>query len=430
VPQGAFLSDFDQSSDDPEQKIWLKLWRDMLWNIIRGVPTTRNPFKLRVNGQSYSKDTEQIWKELQNPEKLTGQTGQYFLGAMASNPENIPIKDQVKYQFLLHFWPFVAQVYCPTILDKDGKRDIAGYVLAIPDIAHLKNFCRVFFKVLEARNSKLWRYLPLEAVIDLPQEGALDLLRLLRDRISQEIGDQQIRRTILGVEIIHAEKVGKSGVKIRSISYVEPILTQIDRYQDIIKNYWCPWFRKQRLLNLINSLPESDAPDAPLAELPPWTEFDALLSRIPRKWLEDPYFSHDARQLFEQEVNVKMKKEIRDYAQIVYQVCQSYVLGKLSSKDGLEWDKCKGNPKLEDEYNKKKHKIANEAFLATRSRTESQAFIDYFVSTLYPFVRKEEFTDFAEALFHKTDEIRSLTLLALSSQFPLKRSEKDQKSGV
>lgn len=418
IPEGAFLPAWDKSSEDGKNGIWIKLWRDMMWNIVRGVPTTRNPYNGRVNGASYSKDVETTWKELQKPDKVTGQTGQYYLGAASTNPDNVPIRDKIRHQFLLHFWVFVAQVYCPMTLDKDGQREQAGYVLAIPDVANLKNFCRVFRKVLEARKNRKWRYLPEEAVIDLPEEAGLDFLALLRDRISVEIGEQQIRRTVLGVELIHAEKVGNSGVKIRSVSYVDPIRSQIDRYTQIRENYWCPWFRKQLLLNLVRSQPDFEQPDAPLKELPAWQDFDALLSRIPRKWLENSLFRHDARELFIKEVKVAMKKEIRDYAQIVYQVCQHYVLSKLNSKYDLEWDKCKGNPKKEEQYNDKKYKIANEAFLAVRSRTESQAFIDYFVSTLYPFVKQTEFVDFAEKLFNQTDEIRSLTLLALSSQFP------------
>lgn len=426
VPYGAFLPVWDESLNDPNNGLWVKLWRDMLWSIIRGVPATRNPFNNRLNA-SYSKDAEQIWNALNNPEKTTGQSGNYYLGAMASNAENVPTKDKVGYQFLLHFWSFVAQVYCPAVLDKEGRRDLTGYVLAIPDVANLRNFCRVFPQVLKSRKSDKWAYLPREAVIDIPEEGALDLMVLLRNRLAHEIGDQQIRRTILGIELIHAEKVPNSGVKILSISYVEPIKEQINRYDQLKETYWCPWFRKQRLLNLLRSQPESDDLDAPLKELPAWYEFDELLSRIPRKWLEDPYFSHDARELFVNEGEIKVKAEIRSYAQIVYQVCQSYVLSKLRSKFDLEWDNCKSNPQKEDDYNKKKYKIANEAFLAVRSRTENQAFIDYFVSTLYPFIRKEEFVNFAEALFKQSSEIRALTLLALSSQFPTSKKS-DAKS--
>ncbi len=416
VPDGGFLVDCDQSCEDGKNGIWIKLWRDMLWQIVRGVPSTRKSFNSRVNGASYSQDAEKIWVELQQPLKIVGQSGNYFLGAMASNPENISTFDKVSYQFLLHFWVFAAQVYCPAILDKDGKRELAGYALAIPDVANLRNFCRVFEEVLKARKIDKWKYLPREAVIDLPEEAALDLLLLLKNRLAREIGDGQIRRTVLGIELIHAQKVGNN-IKIRSISQVEPIKTQVDRYAQIKDAYWCPWFRKQRLLNLLKE------------QSKPWDEFDAVLSRIPRKWLEDPLFSHDARELFKNEAGItKMKQEIREYAQIVYNVCLYYVLGKLESKYELKWDKCKGNPKKEEDYNTKKYKIANEAFLAARSRTEDKAFIDYFVSTLYPFVKKEEFADFAQKLFNDTDEIRALTLLALSSQFPASKKSENKTS--
>ncbi|MEM9272593.1 MAG: type I-MYXAN CRISPR-associated protein Cmx8 [Cyanobacteria bacterium P01_F01_bin.143] len=430
VPHGAFLPIWDKSSD----KLWIKLWRDMLWNIIRGVPATRNSFNNRCDGNVYYQDAEKLWQELKTPDKQVGQSGNYFLGAMASNADNIPTKDIVKYQFLLHFWVFVAQVYCPMVLDKDGKRQFAGYTIAVPDVANLRNFCKVFPKVLQARDTNKFGYLPSASVIDLPEESALDLTRLLlSDRVAQEIGSQQIRRLILGVEAIYAEKVGNS-VKIRSVNYLEPVKEQRDRYAQIRQVYWCPWFRKQRLINLLNSQPESNLPNAPLKEIPGWIGFDVVLSRIPRKWLLDPYFSHDARELFNIEGEIKMKKDVRKEADIVYKVCQSYILGKLASKYNIEWSKkkkkyidTKTKQIISDQDNgdKYKKKIANEAFLAVRSRTEEQAFISYFADTLQPLIRKEEFADFANKLFNQTSEIRALTLLALASQFPITKKSED-----
>ena len=425
IPHGAFLAKWDNSHEDESQGLWIKLWRDMLWNIIRGVPATRNPYTYRCNGKTYSKDAESLWKDLNTPEKATGQSGNYFLGAMASNADNVPTKDIIRYQFLLHFWVFVAQVYKPATLNKDGKREFSSYALVIPDISHLIDFCDEFKEVLQTRKPQKFGYLPQEAIIDLPEESALDVLRLIRERISKKVGGQSLEDLILGMEVIHAEKSGNA-IKIQSISYVTPIDQQIDRYANIQDAYWCPWFRKQRLLNLLQSQPKSNDLDAPLEEIPAWTGFDALLSRIPRSWLENPYFSHDARVLFEQEGEIKMNSDIRDYAEIVYRVCQHYVLSKLESKHELKWQQCQGNPSKEKEYNDKKYKVVNEAFLAIRSRSEAKAFIDYFASTLYPYIRKDEFANFAEKLFNNTDEIRSLTLLGLSSQFPSTRKSKQE----
>lgn len=425
VPTGAFLEKLDKS----ESKIWIKLWRDMLWNIMRGVPSTRNPFNHRLDGKSYSQDVKKMWEEFKNPHKITGQSSSFYLGAMATNAENIPVKDKVRYQFLLQFWVFVTQIYCPATLDKDGKRKLAGYALAIPDVANLKKFCQRFPRVLKARDETQWGYIPSQALIDLPEQGALDLFLSLRQRIGTESGDSRLRETILGVEIIHTQKVGNN-VKIYSTTTVEPIVDLIDTYEKIKNNYWCPWFRKQRLINLFQQSLYNQQ------EIHPWTDFDSLLSRIPRKWLQDKYFSHDARNLFQQEVGIEMQKqkEIRDYAPIVYKVCQSYVLGKLASKYKMKWQNNKplkdGKPTTEQEINDKKYKIANEAFLAVRSRTENQAFIDYFVSTLYPFIKEKEFAQFVEVLFNETFQIRALTLLALSSQFPTVKTQEDKQKAT
>lgn len=434
TPQGAFLPYLDESAEG-NNGIWIKLWRDMYWSIIRGVPATRNPFNYRANKDygAYSNDVVKQWTQLQNPDKTIGQSGNYYLGAMASNAENIPTKDNIAYQFLLNFAPFVFQVYRPTTIDKDGKREFGSYALAIPDVANLEDFCDTFPDVLRNRDTKPSGYSPREAIIDLAEESALNYF-ILYNRISQNISQQDIQYNILGVEVIHTEKVGNN-VKFYGFNYLEPITTQTDKYKQIKDKYWCPWFRKQRLKNLLNSIVYSDNQESKSEEIPPWFGFDDLLSRIPRKWLETgkDYFSHDARILFNEEIlnqqggneMSKNNTKIREYASIVYQVCQSYVMGKLENKYQLKWEKIKGNPKLEKEYSENKTKIANEAFLAVRSRTEKKAFIEYFVSTLYPFVKKEEFAQFAEDLFNKTDEIRALTLLALSSQFAISKEAKN-----
>lgn len=434
TPQGAFLPSLDESAEG-NNGIWIKLWRDMYWSIIRGVPTTRNPFNFRANKDygTYSDDVIKQWTQLKNPDKTIGQSGNYYLGAMASNAENIPIKDSIRYQFLLNFAPFVFQVYRPTTLDKDGKREFGSYALAIPDVSKLDRFCLSFPRLLKQRNNDKLGYSPKESIIDLVEESALNFF-ILEDRISRDIGEQSTKKSILGVEVIHTEKVGNN-IKFYGFNYLEPITAQTDKYKQIKDKYWCPWFRKQRLKNLLNSIIYSDEEEGKYKEIPPWFGFDDLLSRIPRKWLENSqdYFSHDARTLFNEEIlnpqgvteMSEKTTKIREYAQIVYQVCQSYVMGKLENKYELKWDKVKGNSKLEKDYSEHKTKIANEAFLAVRSRTEKQAFIDYFVSTLYPFVKKEEFAQFAEDLFNKTDEIRALTLLALSSQFAISKEGKN-----
>ena len=450
IPYGAFLPNLDESGEDKDG-VWVELWRDMYWSIIRGRDKQRISFKERCNKNDgeYTKDTKKLWIELQNPNKATKQSGTYYLSAEELTAENLSMKDIVYLRFLLNFSPFVFQVYRPRLItiqkDKDKKLklkiELNGYVLAIPDVANLKRFCYFFPKLLKQRSNKKFGYSPQESIIDLAEESALNLF-ILEDRIAKDIGEQSTKKSILGVEVIHVEPGRK--LKFYCIKYLEPITTQTDKYQQIKDNYWCPWFRKQRLSNVLNSRVYSNNQEGKDEEIPPWFGFDDLLSKIPCKWLEasQDYFSHDARVLFDREILNQQgvtemsnsNTKIRQYSEIIYRVCQFYVMGKLEVKYSLKWDQVKGNPKLEKDYSEKKIKIANEAFLAVRSRTEKQTFIEYFVSTLYPVIKKEEFSQFADHLFNKTDEIRALTLLALSSQFSStkedNKSNKDTESTV
>ncbi len=84
----------------------------------------------------------------------------------------------------------------------------------------------------------------------------------------------------------------------------------------------------------------------------------------------------------------------------------------------LEWTEGYKNTPKEFEYNEKKGKVAREAFLAIRSRTESD-FIDYFASTLcaFPqFLNEQGYATLAKALHTETEKVRTLTMLALSAR--------------
>ena len=117
VPKGAFIADADPDGDRGK---WIKLWRDFLWSILRGVPATRSPYESRANG-NYTDDADKIWKELLQPDEFTVDLpSTYYIGAQASNPENIPFKDRARYQFLLHFWVFAASIYVPAVINNDG----------------------------------------------------------------------------------------------------------------------------------------------------------------------------------------------------------------------------------------------------------------------------------------------------------------------
>ena len=422
VPKGGFVGDCDPSGNNGH---WVKLWRDMVWSILRGVPATRKPFEARAEGQE-SDDAIKVWNQLlKPPEKDTVDLpSTYFLGAQASNAENVSFKDRAKYQFLLHFWPYTAQIYVPAVINNEGNRDFIGYALAIPDVARLKSFCEELPEVLRSRNAESG-YRPQDSIIDLAIEGALDTFCRLRDRSVQE-GERAEADLVLGIDIIHVEKQGNN-IKLLEISRLEPENRMIDEYTTAILAFWSPVFRKQRLLNLVNQCPW-------------YTDFEQVLCKLPSKHsFGSNTFRHDARESFKNEAkemttSANVMSELEDnesqffqlqdthtitYEALIYRIVGIYIMRKLEVKYKLRWSAVKGDLDKEKNYKAKKEKVAKDAFFAVRNRQEEADFINYFASNICSvpqYIKPEDFFILTKALYEETDKVRTLTMLALSAQ--------------
>ncbi|UFP95945.1 type I-MYXAN CRISPR-associated protein Cmx8 [Gloeobacter morelensis] len=429
VPRGSFLAELDPTSDG-NQGLWIKLWRDMIWAILRGVPATRAPFEARAEGKP-ADDARKLWEQLVQPAEFTVDLpSTYFLGAQAANADNVPFFDRARLQFLLHFWPFSAQVYVPAILDNEGKRQFVGYALAIPDVCRLETFCEELPSLLRERKGEKSGYRPREAVVCVAVESALDVCRRLRERLTQIEGGGSTRDLVMGIDVLHLEKQGNS-VRLLGSTRLEPEAQMVDTYAQLRDVLWNDLFRRQQLLNLVQHQPR-------------FAGFDALLSTLPiEQTFGSNTFRHDARQSFKYETdmnedtlteaietipieeNTEAVKQPLSEEELLYRLVQSYLLGKLQSKYRMKWDKDRklpvqgSNPISLDEYRKAKEKIAKDAFLAIRSRTDREAFIEYFVATLCSVPQRfgqQYFVGLARALDQETDRIRTLTMLALSAQ--------------
>jgi len=413
VPKGSFLADssFDKSNKE-NQGLWIKLWRDVVWSIIRGVPTTREPYEKRAEG-NYNKDSQKVWEQLIKPEEFTVDLpSTYFLGAQANNAENISFKDRARFQFLLHFWLFAAQIYVPQIINNEGKRDFVGYALAIPDVAYLDWFCEELTVILKERGSEISGYRPRDCIVDLAIESALDMMKRLTQQLTSTIGERTgIVSTVFGIDVIHAEKQGNN-IRLLSVTRLCPEDSMINRYSQIRENYWSPLFRKQRLLNLVNHSP--------------WYQgFDSLLCTLSfKEIINNEYFKHDIREAIKNEENPMNTEtsQSTNIEQLVFKLVQNYVRQKLVSKYQLKWkdiEETKENKEnATKNYSEKKNKIAKTAFLDVRSRSEKTDFINYFVSSLCSepqYMNSEDFVALTRALYEDTDRIRTLTLLALSA---------------
>jgi CRISPR-associated protein Cmx8 len=416
VPRGSFLADpsYDQSSDGKNGR-WVKLWRDMVWSILRGVPATRKPFEVRAEGGT-AEDTKAIWSQLLQPNEFTVDLpSTYFLGAQANNAENIPFKDRARFQFLLHFWLFAAQIYVPAVVNNEGKRDFVGYAIAIPDIACLQWFCEELPGILSNRSPELSGYRPRDCIVDLAVESALDMMKRLRDRLTQTTGEQATSSAVFGIDVIHTEKQGNN-VRLLSMSRLNPEDSMIDEYTQIRQNFWNPLFRRQCLLNLVNHSPW-------------YSGFDALLCTLPyEQSIENDYFRRDVRKKIEAltEEQKQVTETVTTIEPMVFQLVKNYVGRKLKMKYDLEWkSEWKGLKQEElnkqagyQKYTEMKAKVAKSAFLDIRSRTEQMDFVNYFVSSLCSVpqhMKSEDFVTLTQVLYQDTDKIRTLTLLALSA---------------
>ncbi len=428
IPRGAFLQGYDPTTNGD----WIKLWRNVIWTIFRGVPATRKPFKDRAE-RKQSDDSTNAWQELTKPlDYAVDLPSTYFIGAQANNAENVPFKDRARFQFLLHFWPYAAQIYVPAVITNEGKSEISkSFALAIPDVADLKLFCEELPVVLRKRGTVMAGYRPRDSVVDLAVESALDTLRRLQDRLTELEGERASSATdiVLGVDVAHLEKQGNN-IRLWGSTRLDPETAMIDEYAQFRGSLWNPIFRRQRLLNLVNRKPNW------------YAGFDGLMTKLPyEQTIGNSYFRRDARESFSNEVkmmnqpangsveeadanDLSLSEEVSQET-LIYRVVSNYLRLKLRSKHQLEWKEAwKGardnKPAELKDYEEKKAKLAREAFLAIRSRT-GQDFVDYFVSTLCSVsqrMNEQRFVALTKALVTNGDEIRTLTMLALAAQTP------------
>jgi CRISPR-associated protein Cmx8 len=427
VPRGAFLADpsFDKSSDG-KNGVWVKQWRDLVWSVFRGVPATRTPYENRASGRK-CKDVDEVWKQLWKPANTTVELpSTYFIGAQAFNADKVSFSDRARDQFLLHFWQFVVQVYRPAVYDSDGKRELEGYAIAIPDIGMLKTFCDAFKDMMFSRGIETSGISPRESIVDVATESGLDFMRRLNDRLTVREGGSQTQPWVIGVDVVHLEREGNN-VRLRSASRIDPNLPMIDRYRVIRISYWDFRFRIQQLKNLVASRSWFDG-------------YQRIAATVPYKaTIQSSLFQHDAREAFKAylPVSISAKQESsmnetqskrKDYKEslsleeAIYSMVGQYISKKLKSKYELEWKpewKDAESSSEKDDYKKKREKIATEAFLQIRSRTHSQDFTSYFTTTICSvsqMLPEGAYKIVADSLLHRPEDVRNLTLLALSAR--------------
>lgn len=104
---------------------------------------------------------------------------------------------------------------------------------------------------------------------------------------------------------------------------------------------------------------------------------------------------------------------------IVLDLVRTYVRRRVKQKTSLEYKAVRDAPNPRDVglYNETAEKVARDAFLAVRSRTGAD-FREYFAGTLCSvpqFLSAERYELLTRELRNNGDEVRTLTMLALSA---------------
>lgn len=418
VPEGAFLLELDPGATGGKGP-WIKLWRDMIWNIPRGVPAARGPFEDRAANLP-TKDADEAWRDLvdASAERSVDLSSTLFLGAREYTAERVSFKDRAAHKLLLHFSLFVTQVYVPEVMDIDGKRQFVGYAVVFPDIRNLEVFCDELPVWLRQRGSDVQGFRPRGAIVDLPEVGALEVQAGLITLLAQRVQAPSLQDLLLGFDVLH---LANENSRIRLKSWTRVAIKPAAFFDEFrpLRDLSSPLFRRQRIRNL-------------LADSARWAGFDRLISITSIKLTyDDCAFRDDARlffELYQQQLQEPIVSDDDDdqaasaqpeVAALVYRAARNYVTRRVEQKHKLNWDKVKNDPKSIEEFNSKRGDIARSAFLAARSRTGAD-FVEFFAGTICSVPQRAKggeagFAALSRALIQDTDTVRTLTLLALSA---------------
>ncbi len=405
VPLGAFLLDRDPSRNG-ESGVWIKLWRDMVWNILRGVPATRKPFENRAkklgpqDTKTVPEDAKKIWHAINSQHQSIELPSTYYLGAQSKTAENTGFRDQASNLFLLHFWPFVTQVYQPQVVDNEGTRKNVGFAIVIPDISNIKIYADEIKNLLLDRNTDLAGYRPKQAIVDIPLESALDFMNHLHEGLQQRVG-KHISDVVFGFDVIHAEKEGNN-VRIRSVHRMQTNVHLLTSYLPT-KDLWSYTFRTHWLWNIILSKHR-------------WSGFDKVCTQKPIDTTFNDYkFRHDARHMLRGDSTMDNRSDSVNLEQMVFDIARKYVAKKVAMKEGVSW-KSEETAEVK-KYKEKTEDTARKAFLAVRSRSGID-FIEFFTGTLCSvpqFLPLERYEKLSKTLIEDPERVRTLTLVALSA---------------
>ena len=409
--------------DDP----WVNLWRKAMRGVLRKNRSAKI-YDFTTESQSPTEKSRDL-KELRpglfpTAKKPPGTViksvpTSMFIGAEKKSAEGVDFKGEVRHNLLLHFWPFVSQIFIPREVQRKRKGKEGweckdrGFVMAVPEVAHLEDFGKFIdahWRRLQGPDGNGPGQRPRQSRIDTAVEGGMAFLHSLAwDRLD-EMDDGDFFDAVPQVELYHLEKDDNNkNVRMLAAETVRlpvGILRQFDRIRDPNLNVQ---FKRLRLNNLLNDLPWH----AQAAEM--------LFNRFPVELFiksdKTPEFARNFGPSVKEQFRIErdnMSEQI-NIASKVYGIVGKFVAERAEKRSGV-----KRNEKA-NAYFEARKKVATDAFLAIRSRNPEE-FVNYFIGSICAVPQfmgaegislEEGFIAISKALHESPTEMKNLTMLAL-----------------
>ncbi len=416
IPRGGF---FKYLLEQDQKGAWIKLWRNMLWQILRSQPAARGIYENAQNGEDIHQTLWQQLTDSKKKDKPIDLASSLFIGAQDSNAEQVPFQDSVQQSLLLHFWQLVTRIYAPKTIDvtKQTWKD-EGFLLCIPEPSNLNDFIEALTDDLKRLSDDIFGFRPKEAIVDTPLEGGFEYLYALTQA---KIEQSKTRYALSAVEIFHLEKKGNN-VKVMDTKKIIAQPELLSEYGVIRKQYFNPFFKTIRLTNLFFQQPWYANADQYLLQLP--ASYFIVGEKTPRNIA---FFSKDVRFQFKQFKqfdggDMQDHDDDKKLSLIVRRLIKRYVRQRSEEKSNVKVKSlpknAKGFPDYPSTYHKAVEKVCLDAFLAMRSRHD-QDFINYFtgsIAAVPQYLPEKDFLTITQVLLDEPHKIKTLSMLALSAE--------------
>jgi CRISPR-associated protein Cmx8 len=225
------------------------------------------PYEQRADGKSVALAAD-TWADLvrwqSNARKgrpvSTGLASGLLIGAQARTAEGVPFQGNPCQNLLLHFWPTVMTCWAPEVLRvaRSGRhlrldRQQVGFVLAVPEVADLEEFLEAFPRVVAELGAGATRHRPRQALISVPEEGALEFLSQVSRVVRARAAREETSYSVHAIEVYHVGKRGNNRPLLHA-GRVPMDRGTLERY-DLVRDARHPLLKGQLIRNVLANRP-------------------------------------------------------------------------------------------------------------------------------------------------------------------------------